>query len=147
MKRLYSNGTLSFYTHYQNKDICLYKIDIKEPFEYEIEETDSHIIDTIIKNDKDETALYFISNENHLRLFNTQDYMETVPVVLVYTGSQNDYAIMHAGSAYQNVELYTATNNMASIVRGYFDKGKVADVLNLPDGQQVIISQAIGWKK
>ena len=66
MKRSYSNGTLSFYTHYQNKDICLYKIDIKEPFEYETEEIDGHIIDTIIKNDKDETALYFISNDAHL---------------------------------------------------------------------------------
>lgn len=66
MKRLYSNGALSFYTHYQNKDICLYKIDIKEPFEYETDKIDGHIIDTIIKNDKDETALYFISNENHL---------------------------------------------------------------------------------
>lgn len=66
MKRLYSNGALSFYTHYQNKDICLYKIEIKEPFEYETDKIDGHIIDTIIKNDKDETALYFISNENHL---------------------------------------------------------------------------------
>ena len=36
---------------------------------------------------------------------------------------------------------------MASIVRGYFDHEKVQEVLNLPDSQRVIISQAIGWKK
>ena len=73
--------------------------------------------------------------------------MTPVSPVLVYIGSGEDYAVMHAGSAYQNVELYTAANNMASIVRGYFDRAKVSEVLNLPADQRVIISQAIGWKK
>ncbi|MBE6450270.1 MAG: SagB/ThcOx family dehydrogenase [Alphaproteobacteria bacterium] len=97
--------------------------------------------------DADENVLKEVSNENYLNLFNKQDYMKTVPVVLVYTGSQNDYAVMHAGSAYQNVELYTAANNMASIVRGFFDREKVSEVLNLSEGDRVIISQAIGWKE
>lgn len=87
------------------------------------------------------------SNKNALDLFQKQEYMASVPVVLVYTGSQEDYAVMHAGSAYQNVELYAAANGMASIVRGYFDHDKVAEVLALPAGQRAIISQAIGWKK
>ena len=87
------------------------------------------------------------SNENHLNLFQKQDYMNAVSTVFVYTGSTEDYAVMHAGAAYQNVELYAAANNMASIVRGYFDHEKVQEVLKLPDGQRVIISQAIGWKK
>lgn len=87
------------------------------------------------------------SAENRLNLFKLQDYMEPVSTVLVYTGSAEDYAAMHAGSAYQNVELYVAANNMASVVRGYFEREKVAEVLNLSDGQRVIISQAIGWKK
>ena len=87
------------------------------------------------------------SGENHLDLFQKQDYMDDVSTVLVYTGSTEDYAVMHAGSAYQNVELYAAANGMASIVRGYFDHDKVQEVLHLPTGQRVIISQAIGWKK
>ena len=87
------------------------------------------------------------SNENHLDLFQLQDYMKPVSTVLVYTGSTEDYAVMHAGSAYQNVELYAAANNMGSFVRGYYDREKVPQVLNLPEGQRVIISQAIGWKK
>lgn len=87
------------------------------------------------------------SKKNHLDLFKLQDYMKPVSTVLVYTGSNENYAVMHAGSAYQNVELYTAANNMASIVRGYYDREKVPEVLNLPEGQRVIISQAIGWKK
>ncbi len=87
------------------------------------------------------------SNQNKLELFQLQDYMKSVSTVFVYTGSQEDYAIMHAGSAYQNVELYAAANDMASIVRGYFDKEKVTEVLNLPREERAIISQAIGWKK
>ena len=87
------------------------------------------------------------SDDNHLDLFGTQDYMKPVSTVLVYTGSLEDYAVMHAGSAYQNVELYATANKMASIVRGYYDREKVSQVLNLPQGQRVIISQAIGWPK
>ena len=97
--------------------------------------------------DANENALKQQSQENYLELFQKQDYMKSVSTVLVYTGSTEDYAVMHAGSAYQNVELYAAANNMASIVRGYFDHDKVQGALNLPDGQRVIISQAIGWKK
>lgn len=97
--------------------------------------------------DANENTLKQQSNENHLELFQLQDYMKSVSTVLVYTGSTEDYAVMHAGSAYQNVELYAAANDMASIVRGYFEHEKVAEVLNLPTGQRVIISQAVGWKK
>ncbi|MBP5353267.1 MAG: nitroreductase family protein [Alphaproteobacteria bacterium] len=97
--------------------------------------------------DANENLLKQQSSENHLDLFQLQDYMKPVSTVLVYTGSAEDYAAMHAGSAYQNVELYAAANNMASIVRGYYDREKVPEVLNLPTDQRVIISQAIGWKK
>jgi len=97
--------------------------------------------------DADTNTLKQQSKEDHLDLFQLQDYMEHVSTVLVYTGSMEDYAIMHAGSAYQNVELYAAANNMASIVRGFYDREQVPEVLNLPAGQRVIISQAIGWKK
>ena len=86
------------------------------------------------------------SAENHLDLFQKQDYMNAVSTVFVYTGSMEEYAVMHAGAAYQNVELYAAASGMASIVRGYFEHDKVKEVLNLPEGQRVIISQAIGWK-
>ena len=83
---------------------------------------------------------------NHLGLFQKQEYMATVPVVLVYTGSTDDYAAMHAGSSYQNVGLYAAANGMANIVRGFYDQEKVTEALKLPKGQRVIVTQAIGWK-
>ena len=97
--------------------------------------------------DADLNALKMISQENHLDLFNKQDYMDSVSTVLVYTGGDNDYSALHAGSAYQSVELYASANDMACIVRGFFDYEKVSEVLDLPKEQRVIVSQAIGWKK
>ncbi len=98
----------------------------------------------------DNNTLEQVSEENIIPLFNNkehpQKYMDNVPVVLLYTGSteKNDYAIMHAGSAYQNVGLYAASFGLANVVRGYMDKDAVAKAINLPEGQRVIISQAIG---
>jgi len=97
--------------------------------------------------DADHNLLKQISDKDERKLFQLQDYMTSVPVVLVYTGSTSDYAAMHAGSAYQNVELFTAANGMASIVRGFFEQKQVAKILKLKKKQRVIISQAIGWKQ
>ncbi|MBQ7413015.1 MAG: nitroreductase family protein [Alphaproteobacteria bacterium] len=96
--------------------------------------------------DADNNLLKQQSDQNQMALFQLQDYMATVPLVLVYTGSTEDYAAMHAGSAYQNVGLYTAATGMANIVRGYYDREKLSDVLHLPEGQRVIVTQAVGWK-
>ncbi len=88
-----------------------------------------------------------VSSENILPLFQTQDYMKNVPLVLIYTGSKNqDYAAMHAGSAYQNVGLYAASQGLGSVVRGYFDNEGVNKALKLPNSERVIISQAVGWE-
>jgi len=96
--------------------------------------------------DADNNLLRQVSDQNQMALFQMQDYMNTVPVVLLYTGKDERYAAMHAGSAYQNVGLYAAANNMACIVRGFFDQEKVAEALKLSKGERVLISQAIGWK-
>ena len=103
--------------------------------------------DGIFLYNADENGLHPITNKDNRALFMTQDYMSNVPVILVYTGSTEDYAAMHAGSAYQNVGLYAAAYGLANVVRGFFDKADVEKVLNLPKGQRVIISQAVGFPK
>lgn len=89
-------------------------------------------------------SLKQVSADNILPFFASQDFMKDVPLVLVYTDSDEKYGAMHAGSAYQNVGLYAAYRNLHNVVRGMFDKEAVAKALNLkPD--EVLISQAIGW--
>ena len=97
--------------------------------------------------DAENNTLLSIGNIDIRPHFQTQDYMKNVPVILIYVGSHEDYASMHAGSAYQNVELYVVANQMASVVRGHFNKEDVQKALNLPYDKRVIISQAVGYKK
>ncbi len=90
-----------------------------------------------------------VTAENIMNAFGTQPFMKDVPVVLIYTGSDKDhnFSVMHAGSAYQNVELYAGVTNLGCVVRALFDKEAVAKALQLPVGQRVIVSQAIGYEK
>lgn len=99
--------------------------------------------------DGEANTLTKVLDNSLLDMFQSQPYMANVPVVLIYTGSKadNDYAIMHAGSAYQNVELYAATNELGCVVRALFDKEAVAKALNLPEDERAIVSQAIGYEE
>ena len=98
--------------------------------------------------DADNNSLQQISAENILKAFSSQEYMETAPLVLIYTGDKgSNYVEMHAGSAYQNVGLYAASAGLNAVVRGYFDKEQVAKLIKLPENKKVIITQAIGWGK
>lgn len=85
-----------------------------------------------------------VSPNDMRSIFNTQDYAYNVPVQLLYTGPNNSYSLMEAGSAYQNVGLYAASRGLNNIVRAYFDKKQAAQILNINE-DEVIISQAIGW--
>lgn len=98
--------------------------------------------------DADNNALQQILTDNILDIFATQPYMANVPAVLIYTGDKDDpnnYGVMHAGSAYQNVALYATTVGLGTVVRGLFDKEKTEKTLNLPENIRVITTQAIGW--
>ncbi|MBO4294410.1 MAG: nitroreductase family protein [Alphaproteobacteria bacterium] len=99
--------------------------------------------------DGEANTLTKVLDNSLLDMFQSQPFMANVPVVLIYTGSKadNDYAIMHAGSAYQNVELYAATNELGCVVRALFDKEAVAKALNLPEDERAIVSQAIGYEE
>jgi len=112
---------------------------------------------SVYVTDRDGTFLYDgeantltkVLDNSLLDMFQSQPFMANVPVVLIYTGSKadNNYAIMHAGSAYQNVELYAATTDIGCVVRALFDKEAVAKALNLPDDQRAIVSQALGYEE
>lgn len=78
-----------------------------------------------------------------------QDYVKNADVVLVYVSNNPDTNIgsMHAGSAYQNVGLYSASVGLNNVVIGMVDKKVLAKELHLPEDSYVVISQAIGWPK
>lgn len=76
-----------------------------------------------------------------------QPYVTDAPLTLVYVGKDKMNAALHAGSSYQNVSLYAASNNMAAVVRGLFDKDEVKKALKLNKDENVIVSITVGWPK
>ena len=76
-----------------------------------------------------------------------QDFVTTAPVTLLFvTDEDDDYSMMHAGSAYQNVGLYCASKGLGNVVRGMIDRKKLAQALSIVDDDDIIISQTIGKK-
>lgn len=73
-----------------------------------------------------------------------QDFVETAPLTLIFTGTDSQYSPMAAASAYQNVGLYCASRGLNNVVRGYFDRPMIAKVLGMEE-DDVIITQTIGW--
>ncbi len=86
-----------------------------------------------------------ISSQNLIPLLATQDFVEDAPLNLVFVGSDPKYSPLHAGSAYQNVALYAEGVGLNNVVRGAFDKEKMAQKLGLKKDEFVIISQTIGY--
>jgi len=96
--------------------------------------------------DADDNVLHHIADKDLFPLFATQDFMKDVPVILVYTGTNDrNTTAMHAGSAYQNVGLYCASKGLKNVVRGLINHDEIAKALGLKKGHQVIVSQAVGW--
>ncbi len=90
-------------------------------------------------------SLIQITSTDSREIFQTQDYMKNVPLVLVWTSTNKDYGAMHAGSSYQNVGLFASAYKMGAVVRGYFDKEQVKQALKLNPNESILISMAVGY--
>lgn len=85
-----------------------------------------------------------VSNQDLRSYLTTQDYTKDAQLFLVYTGTDPQNSYLHAGSAYQNVGLYTASRGLNNVVRAYVDKKGLAKALNLNE-EDIIVTQVIGW--
>lgn len=101
--------------------------------------------DGVWKYNAGENALEMVADKDVRPLFETQDFVKGVPLILVYVGTDVKNSPLHAGSAYQNVGLYAASVGLNNVVRGYFDRNAAAKALQLSPNEQVIISQVVGW--
>ncbi len=107
--------------------------------------------------------------QNALKVLLTQDvraatgqqaFVKTVPLDLVYVAdyskaktakgeNPNADAWSAAGVGFisQNVYLYCASEGLATVVRGMFDREALGKVLNLRPGQKIILTQSVGYPK
>ncbi len=86
----------------------------------------------------------------------TQSFVATAPVNLVYvanlskTGSSpnaNLFTAADAGFIGQNVYLFCASENLATVVRGSIDRVALAKKMRLRPEQKIILAQTVGYPK
>jgi len=87
-----------------------------------------------------------------------QDFVPTVPVNLVYVADlekmgdgavdeKKFYAALDTGFISQNVYLFCAAEGIATVVRGWVDRPKLAKTMGLRATQRVIVAQSIGYPR
>lgn len=85
-----------------------------------------------------------------------QDFVATAPVNLIYVADfdrmegaaaeqKEFYAATDAGFIAQNVYLYCASENLATVVRGSVDRDALAKAMGLASHQRIILAQTVGY--
>ncbi|MFO7609266.1 MAG: nitroreductase family protein [Candidatus Krumholzibacteriia bacterium] len=87
----------------------------------------------------------------------TQDFVAGTPLNLVYVSDLTKmpgvdpatdgrfYDGVHAGIVTQNVYLFAASADLATVVRAMVDRQALAQELGLPDTWRVILAQSVGY--
>lgn len=101
-------------------------------------------------------ALLKMGNEDLREFAGTQPFVQTAPVNLIFVvdydrmaDSDDDfkkfYSATDVGYISQNVYLWCASENIATIVRGQIDKVKAKEVLKLRANQHILLAQTVGY--
>jgi len=90
------------------------------------------------------------------RITGYQDFVDKAPLDLVYVADHSrmhrvpvahreTYAAICAGAIAQNVYLYAAAHDLATVLRAWIDREAIAQALGLAHDQQVLLSQTVGF--
>jgi nitroreductase len=102
--------------------------------------------------------LQLVAASDLRRITGYQDFVDEAPLDLVYVANHTRmsmvpvaqremYASTAAGAISQNVYLFAASNNLATVIRAWIDRAAIADALGLSHDQQVLLSQTVGYHK
>lgn len=89
----------------------------------------------------------------------TQPFVKDAPINLIFVADLsktkkstqmteeniNFYSAIDTGYISQNVYLYCASEGLATVVRGSFDKAALTKIMKLPETKKVIICQTVGY--
>jgi len=105
-----------------------------------------------------EHALKNILEEDIRGATGTQEFVKSVPLNLVYVSdyrklarvSDEDkrlYSGAHTGFISQNVYLFSASEGLATVVRGLVDREAMAKTMKLRPDQRITFAQSVGYPK
>jgi SagB-type dehydrogenase family enzyme len=107
----------------------------------------THVLEPVIKGD-------FYS----LLATNGQQFVEDAPIILLLvadfdkmrsndTSPQMVIAALDAGIVSQNISLFCAGKNMATVPRGFMDKEELKKALKLKESQHIMLNHPVGYPK
>ena len=81
-----------------------------------------------------------------------QDYVADAPLNILIVSDLNkaaslQYSYTNCGYISQNIYLYCASEGLATVARGAFDKEALHKLLQLPSTQEILLSQSVGFPK
>ena len=160
--RSYSEGNL---TDQQLSDLLWSAFGINRPEEMKRtapssrnqQEMDIYVftVDGVFVYDAVNHAIIRIMNDDLRKYTGKQDFVENAAVNLVYIAdhsksksddpvSRSKTSHINTGFIAQNVYLYSASQGLGCVVRGYMDKEALAAKLSLNENQEIIVAQSVG---
>lgn len=102
--------------------------------------------------------LLLVAASDVRRVTGYQDFVDEAPLDLVLVADharmglvpvaqRESYASAAAGAIAQNVYLFAAGNDLATVIRAWIDRAAIANALGLSHDQQVLLSQTVGYPK
>ena len=103
-------------------------------------------------------ALILICAQDVRRVTGYQDFVDEAPLDLVYVADHGrmkrvpasqraSFASVAAGAIAQNVYLFAASAGLGTVLRAWIDREAIARSLGLTHGQEVLLSQTVGFTK
>lgn len=93
--------------------------------------------------------LVLVNKGDFRKMMGKQDFVGEAPVNIAYVADKTKGGAPEADCGFiaQNVYLFCASENLATVVRGSFDGTEVSEVLKLNENQKTILVQTVGKRK
>ena len=96
--------------------------------------------------------LKLVKSGDHRKSTGEQDFVADAPLNVIFVADMNkassrEYAYADCGFIAQNIYLFAASEGLGAVVRGWYDKDVLSDLLELPSHQEVLLTQSVGYPK
>lgn len=114
------------------------------------------LVEGMYRYDAKTNALQPVVARDLRALTGVQDFVATAPVNLVYVADldrmegaaaeqKEFYAATDAGFIAQNVYLFCASANLATVVRGSVERATLSKAMGLASHQRIVLAQTVGY--
>jgi len=108
--------------------------------------------------DAEVNMLKWVAPGDHRGIMGSQSFVKDAPLNLVYvadfakSGARSNedkllYAAAATGFISENVYLYCASADLATVVRASVDRRALAEIMKLTPSQKIILAQTVGYPK